>query len=71
MVTLYINFDKSVAESEFPDQFFKKISCVIDVLRQSACLVVNPIKLITIWLVGTRLFVSFSDHRSPTGSLLS
>ena len=43
MVTVY-KFRKIVAEAEFSDQLrYKRIGYNVDVMRHSACLVVNPI----------------------------
>ena len=47
MVTKYTNFEKTVGKTEFSDQFkniilrYKRICYNVDVMRQSACLVVN------------------------------
>ena len=44
-------FGKIIGKNEFPDHFkniivrYKKIGCNIDVLRQTACLAVGPIKV--------------------------
>ena len=49
MVTLYTNFEKLLEKQNFYDQFkkiimrYKRIGYNVDVMRQSACLVVNPI----------------------------
>ena len=49
MVTLYINSKKIVGRADFSDQFRKIIVCYkrigynINIMRQSACLVFNPI----------------------------
>ena len=51
MATSYINFEKIIGKYDFPYHFkkiifrYKKICYSIDVLRQTACLVVNPIKV--------------------------
>ena len=51
MATLSINSEKIIGKNDFPYHFkkiivrYKNISYNIDVLRQSACLVVNPIKV--------------------------
>ena len=48
---LVYNFRKIVGNTEFSDQFqkiimrYKRIGYNVDVMRQSACLVVNPIKV--------------------------
>ena len=52
MATLCINSEKIFSKYEFPYHFkkisvrYKTIGYNIDVLRQTACLVVNPIKVI-------------------------
>ena len=51
MGTWCINFRKTISENDFPYHFekiivrYKKIGYNIDVLRQTACLVINPIKV--------------------------
>ena len=51
MATWCINSEKIIGKNDFSYQFkkiivrFKKIGYNIDVLRQTACLVVNPIKV--------------------------
>ena len=51
MATLCINSEKTIGKYGFPYHFkkiiirYKKIGYNIDVLRQTACLVVNPIKV--------------------------
>ena len=48
---LVYEFRKKLVKNDFPYHFkkiivrYKKIGCNIDVLRQTACLVVNPIKV--------------------------
>ena len=48
---LVYKFRKIIVKNDFPCHFkkiivhYKKIGCNIDVLRQTACLVVNPIKV--------------------------
>ena len=50
MATWYINSGKIIDKNDFPNHFkkiivrYKKISYNVDVLRQTACLVVNQIK---------------------------
>ena len=52
MATLCINSEKIFSKYDFPYHFkkisvrYKKIGYNVDVLRQTACLVVNPIKVI-------------------------
>ena len=49
MVTKYINSKKNVGRADFSDQFkniivrYKRIGYNINIMRQSACLVFNPI----------------------------
>ena len=49
MVTLYTNFKKIRIMTDFSDQFrnflmrYKRIGYNLNVMRQSACLVINPI----------------------------
>ena len=51
MATWYTNSEKKNVQYDFPYHFkkiivrYKKIGYNIDVLRQTACLVVNPIKV--------------------------
>ena len=49
MATWCINSEKIVGNNDFPYRFkmfvIKKFGCSTDVLRQTACLVVNPIKI--------------------------
>ena len=51
MATWCINSDKIIGKNDFPYRFkkiivrYKKIGYNIDVMRQKACLVVNPIKV--------------------------
>ena len=51
MATWCINSEKIIGKYDFPYHFkkiiarYKKIGYNIDVLRQAACLVVNPIKV--------------------------
>ena len=51
MATWCVNSEKKIGKNDFPYHFkkiivrYKKIGYNIDVLRQSACFVVNPIKV--------------------------
>ena len=51
MATWCINSEKIIGKNDFPHHFkkiivrYKKIGDNIDVLRQTVCLVVNPIKV--------------------------
>ena len=51
MGTWCINSEKIIGKNDFPDHFkktivrYKKIGYNINVLRRTACLVVNPIKV--------------------------
>ena len=51
---LVYKFKKIMCSTDFSDQFrkiiirHKRISCNLNVVRQSACLVINPITLITL-----------------------
>ena len=51
MATWCINLEKIIGKNDFPYHFkkiivrYKKISCNINVMRQTAGLVINPIKV--------------------------
>ena len=51
MATWCINSEKIIGKNDFPYHFkkiivrYKKIGYNIDVLRQTACLIVNPVKV--------------------------
>ena len=78
MATWCINSEKNLVQNDFPYHFKKisvrykkKIGYNIDVLRQTACLVINPIKVNSFAYLLNCTTVGRSDFRLNDGTILN